>query len=155
MIRNLAVSIWIVCLTLASAYFGTRMTHEASVAKPAPAGEPPTLIALKSVTVPVIANGAMEGYVLADITVSAKAELLKKLPQPAEPLMTDSAFKTLYAEEQVDFKHLKKQDLVKLSKKILDGINAKAGVPLASEVFIQELHYLSKQAVTGGTVGAR
>lgn len=154
MIRNLAVSIWIVCLTLASAYFGARMQHEPAP-KPSQGVQPPALIALKSVTVPVIANGAMEGYVLAHITVSAKAELLAKLPQPADLLMGDAAFKTLYAEEQVDFKHLGKQDLAKLSKKVLDGINAKAGIPLASEVFIQELHYLSKQEIAAGTTYRR
>ncbi len=149
MIRNLAVSFWILSLTLASGYFGARMPRDFATAISQPSADAPSLIALKSMTVPVIANGAMQGYVLAQISVSASAEWLKTLPQPADLLIADSVFKTLYAEEQVDFKHLGKQDLSKISKKILESINAKAGVPLASDVFIQELHYLSKQEVAG------
>ena len=145
--RNLAVSIWILCLTLGFAYFGSKMQREPAAANSQPAADAPTLIALKAMTVPVIANGAMQGYVLAQISVSATPEALKTLPQPADVLIADSVFNTLYAEEQVDFKHLQKQDLSKLSNKILENINAKAGVPLASGVFIQELHYLSKQEV--------
>ncbi len=147
MIRNLAVSVWILCLTLGFAYFGAKMPRNLATADSQPAADAPSLIALKSMTVPVIANGAMQGYVLAQISVSAKPEGLKTLPQPADILIADSVFKTLYAEEQVDFKHLGKQDLSKLSNKILESINARAGVALASDVFIQELHYLSKQEV--------
>ncbi|MFY9643017.1 MAG: hypothetical protein WAK07_19270 [Rhodomicrobium sp.] len=147
MMRNLAVSIWILCLTLGFAYFGAKMQREPAAANSQPAADAPTLIALKAMTVPVIANGAMQGYVLAQISVSATPEALKTLPQPADVLIADSVFNTLYAEEQVDFKHLRKQDLSKLSNKILENINAKTGVPLASGVFIQELHYLSKQEV--------
>ena len=53
-------------------------------------------------------------------------------------------FKTLYAEEQVDFKHIEKTDLARLSQKIRDSINSRAGAVVAEDVFIQELHYMSK-----------
>lgn len=56
----------------------------------------------------------------------------------------DEVFKTLYAEEQVDFKHIEKTDLARLSQKIRDSINSRAGAVVAEDVFIQELHYMSK-----------
>ena len=94
----------------------------------------------------------MQGYVLTQIALVTKRDLLKTLPQPAEVVVADFVFKTLYAEEQVDFKHLTKQDLKKLSKTILESVNADAGVPSVENVFIQELHYLNKQEA-GVTVG--
>ncbi len=148
MIRNLAVSLWIAALTLASAYAGITMQGSLG-GHDAPGEVPPTPVALKSMTVPVIANGTIQGYVLTQITVSVKTALLKSLPQPADLVLADAAFKTVYAEDQIDFQHLKKQDLAKLSKKIADAINARAGAPLAVKVFIQDLHYLSKQAERG------
>lgn len=151
MIRVAAVSIWIAVLALISAYFGATVSFHSGKAPP-PGEEGPAVITLKSLTVPVIANGAMQGYVLAQIALVIKRDLLKSLPQPPEVAVADFVFKTLYAEEQVDFKHLTKQDLKKLSTNILESVNASVGVPLVENVFIQELHYLNKQEA-GVTVG--
>ncbi len=144
MIRSLAVSIWIATLTLVSAYFGATVSFH-SAHTPPPGEEGPAIITLKSMTVPIIANGAMQGYVLAQIALTVKRDLLKTLPQPPDLVVADSVFRTIYAEEQVDFKHLAKQDLDKLSKTILESVNARVGGPAVENVFIQELHYLNKQ----------
>jgi len=98
-------------------------------------------------TVPVISSGALQGYVLTEISISTKSDLLKTLPQPPELLLSDEVFKTLYADEQIDFKHIEKTDLAKLSQKIRDNINSRAGAVVAEDVFIQELHYMSKEDV--------
>ena len=145
MIRSLAISVWIVSITLVAAYFGHTMQSSA----PAPGAEkvanPPTTVKIKSITVPVVASGAVQGYVLTTVSISAKPDLLKTLPQPPDLLLSDEVFKVLYAEEQIDFKHIEKTDLAKLSQKIRDNINSRVGAVLAEDVYIQELHYMSKQ----------
>jgi hypothetical protein len=148
-IRSLALSAWIVGVTLAAAYFGATVSFHSAPAK-GPAEEGPMQMTLKSMSVPVIANGVMQGYVLAQVTLTLKRDLLKTLPQPPEFPIADSVFKVLYAEEQVDFKHLKKQDLDKVSNAILESVNARAAGPLVENVYIQELHYLSKQEAGAG-----
>ncbi len=145
MTRTIFVSIWILSVTLASAYMGATLQLRSTAHVSEPVDDGPALITLKSMTVPVIANGEMQGYVLADMTLSLKRDLLKTMPQPPDLVVSDAVFKTVYAEEQVDFRHLKKQDLGKLSKSIAESVNAKAGVPVVESVLIQELHYLSKQ----------
>ncbi len=155
MIRDALVSIWIISLTLASAYFGATVGFRSTAQSSSQGEGGPALINMKSLTVPVIANGGVQGYVIARITLSVKRDLLKTLPQPPDLVLTDSVFKTIYAEEQVDFKHLVKQDLNNLSNTIRDNANAIAGVPLVENAFIQELHYLSRQeAAAGFGVGA-
>jgi len=121
------------------------MQSSKSAAEADPAVKPPTPIKLKSITVPVIARGGIQGFVIMQIAVVAKPDLLKALPQPPEFLLYDEAFKTIYAEEQIDFKRMDKQDLAKLSRKISDNINKHAGAPVADDVLIQELHYMNKQ----------
>ena len=67
--------------------------------------------------------------------------------------MSDEVFKTLYAEEQIDFKHIEKTDLAKLSQKIRDNINSRVGAVVAEDVFIQELHYMSRKDVSAKRPG--
>lgn len=152
MIRNLLISAWILCVALAGAYAGATVSFGSKAQGEHPE-EGPLTIVLKAMTVPVISGGAMQGYVLVHLTLALKRDLVKTLPQPPDLVAADYVFRTIYSEEQVDFKHLKKQDLDKISKNILESFNARAGVPVVENVFLQELHYLSKQEVAAG-IGA-
>jgi hypothetical protein len=145
LIRGLIASLWILSMTLASVYVGTMMQGNGASPETAQSNQTSTPVRLKSMTVPVIAGGALQGYVLTQIAVSVKPDLLKNLPQPPELLLNDEVFKAVYSEEQIDFQHMQKQDLAGLSKKIRENINSRAGAPVADDVFIQELHYMSKK----------
>ncbi len=144
MIRSLLASVWIVSVTLAAAYFGHAMQGSRSAPEAAQAAKAPTAVKLGTVSVPVLASGALQGYVLTEVSISAKPDLLKNLPQPPDLLLGDETFKTLYGEEQIDFKHIEKTDLTMLSQKIRDNINKRAGAAVVEDVFIQGLHYMSK-----------
>jgi hypothetical protein len=145
LLQGLIVSIWILLVTLGAVYMGSTM----HAGKTAPEGEHAAKVVapikLKPMTVPVIAGGSIQGFVLMQISINANQELVKALPQPPDLLLNDEVFKTIYAEEQVDFKRLNKQDLPKLSKQICENINKRAGAPVAEDAFIQELHYMSKK----------
>ncbi len=145
MLRSLVASIWILSVTLGAVYVGTAMQTGKTTADAEQTAKPAAPIKLKSITVPVIAKGGIQGFVITQIAVAAKPDLLKSLPQPPEFLLYDEAFKTIYAEEQIDFKKIEKLDLATLSRKICDNINKHAGAPVVEDVFIQELHYMTKQ----------
>jgi hypothetical protein len=145
LIQSLFVSIWIVAATLAAVYFGVTMELGKPAGEAQQEAKPPTQIKLKSMTVPVVAEGAVQGYILTQITISLKTELMKSLPQPPELLLTDEVFRTIYGEEQIDFKRIQKTDLGKLAAQIGGNINARVGAPVADNVFIQELHYMNKR----------
>ncbi len=145
MIRSLLTSIWIVSITLAAVYFGRTMQLSRSAPEAGQVTKPPITVKLGTITVPVVAKGALQGYVLTDIAIAAKPDLLKNLAQPPEPLLADEVFKTLYTEEQIDFKHVEKTDLAMLSHRIRDNINRRADAVVVEDVFIQGLHYMSKK----------
>jgi hypothetical protein len=154
-IRSLLASVWIAGLTLGSAYLGVEMQRRRAAPEDAPAVKATQSIALKSITVPVIANGTLQGYVLTSVVVAVTSDVLKTVPQPVEPLLIDAAFKAIYGEERMDFKHIEKQDLTTLSKKILESINTRAGTSLVTEVYFQELHYLNKVGDRPGSLFQR
>lgn len=145
MIRSLAASLWIVSVTLAAVYFGRSMQNDKPGPGPEPGAQPSVTVKLNSMTVPVLTGGSLQGYVLTRVSIAAKPDLLKNLPQPPDLLLGDETFRTLYAEEQIDFKRMEKIDLSRLSQKIRDNINSRANAAVAEDVFIQELHYMSKQ----------
>lgn len=94
MIRSLLISVWIVSVTLAAAYFGHTMQSAPRPPGAEEAGKALTAVKLKSITVPVVADGALQGYVLTQLSISAKPDLLKNLPQPPDVLLGDEVFKT-------------------------------------------------------------
>lgn len=104
----------------------------------------------KMISVPVIANGAIQGYVVAQFAFSIDAKLLKKLTIKPDAILMDEAFKTIYAGEAIDFANLKKQDLPALLKTVSDNANRRFGVPMIQDVLIQELNYVPKAEVRQG-----
>jgi hypothetical protein len=143
MVRSLLVSLWIVSATLGATYFGATMQGEKPAGETSQAAKAAP-VKLRSMTVPVVSQGALQGFVLTQVTISARPDLLKNLPQPSDLLLNDEVFKTIYGEEQIDFKRMEKLDLAKLSLKIRENINKRAGAPVVEDVYIQELHYMTK-----------
>ena len=98
----------------------------------------------KMISVPIISEGAIQGYVIAQFIFSIEAKHLKQLSIKPEAILLDEAFKVIYAGETVDFRNIKKQDLAAMLKSISDGVNKRFGTPLVESVLIQELNYVSK-----------
>lgn len=98
----------------------------------------------KMISVPIIANGAIQGYVIAQFAFTIDAKLLKQLTIKPDAILMDEAFKTIYAGETIDFQNLKKQDLPGLVKAVSDNANRRLGASMVQDVLIQELNYVPK-----------
>jgi hypothetical protein len=104
----------------------------------------------RMISVPMIREGALQGYVMAQLTFTVDAKIHKEMPiKPAEYLL-DEAFRAIYAESDIDFRNFKKQDLAGMAKHITENVNKRLGQPLVDDVLIQELNYLPKESVRGG-----
>ena len=145
MIKTLLVGIWLCAVTLGAAYGVMMMQMD----KEAPAEESKP-VALeqrqtKMLNVPIINNGAVDGYVLAQFAFTVEAEKAKELSTKPELILVDEAFKLIYSGEVVDFRHLRRSDIGELSKIILENVNKRLGQNLVHEVLVQELNYLPKE----------
>lgn len=148
MIKLLLVGLWACAITLSSCWAVLSWTAASKPAETEHGAEKQTNtlehVRTKMISVPIISEGAIQGYVIAQFIFSIDAKQLKQLSIKPEAILLDEAFKVIYAGETVDFRNIKKQDLPAMLKTINDGVNKRFGSPLVESVLIQELNYVSK-----------
>ena len=154
MIKFILVGIWLCAVTLGSAYGvmswrALQVAEETAAAKET--GAETEQIRTKMISVPLMVNGVVHGYVLAQFTFSLDARLMRSLPVKPDLYLVDEAFRMLYSGEAVDFKTMRKADVGTLGKMLKENVNKRFGSELVRDVFVQELNYLPKEQFRGGT----
>lgn len=149
MIKFLAVGLW-ACLVTVATTFGVIewQKRQASAVDAAPEKKIEE-IRTKGINVPIIDDGVIQGYIIAQFVFSVDGNELKKLPINPEAYLLDEAFKTIYAGEKVNFKQMKKQDLPQLAKMLGDNVNKRLGLPIVQDVLIDQLAYIPQKEVRG------
>jgi len=151
MLRIIALGCWLSICAFGTGYLVVAWDRGRDLRQEGPGpSAAATLIKLRTISVPVIRDGAVQGYVLAQLLVQADAAAAKSYGQKPEALLADQAFRTLYASEDLDFRRLRRQDLPALSQAIVEGANRRAGLPLVRDVLIQELSYVTRDEARGG-----
>lgn len=152
MIKMILTGVWVCLVTLGAAYGAFTWQLNAKPVDPAQKSFNANKEAVKTrmISVPIIMENALQGYVMAQLTFTIDSKLNKEMPIKAQEYLLDEAFKVIYSEGAIDFRKAKKQDLVGMSKKIADNANKRFGVQLVDDVLIQELNYLPKDQTRGG-----
>lgn len=104
----------------------------------------------KLVSVPVIADGKVVGYVAAQMVFHVNAVMLKAMKMKPEDALIDEAFTALYSQPTIDFRNLQKQDLPALSKAIKENVNKRFKADFVDSVMFHELNYIARDQVRGG-----
>ena len=126
--RLLAVGVWASLVATASSYAaGYWIARHGKVA-----GTDETFQGLeykktRAVNVPVIANGSVQGYVVAQFVYTIDSKVAKTLSVPPDAFILDEAFRAIYAEEKLDFRKLGKVDLSRLAKDIVARVDGRIG----------------------------
>lgn len=151
MMKALLLGVWVSVVTLGAAYGVMTWQKSQSAAEHAEEHGPVALqqMQTKMLNVPIINEGAVQGYVLAQFAYTVEAEKVKELSTKPDVILVDEAFKLIYAGEVVDFRHLRRADIGTLSKAILDNVNKRFGQKLVHEVLVQELNYLPRDQLRG------
>lgn len=102
---------------------------------------------LRPINVPILKDGALQGYVVAQLVFTADADVLRGLSVPPHPFLIDEAFRALYADKALDFRHLERYDLEGLTKHLRQAANARLGDDVIQEVLVEEFNYFSKDDV--------
>jgi len=149
MIKLIIAGIWVCTVTLAASYFALSWTG--SIAAPT-ATEVTYFGGLEhvrpaSISVPIIKDGEVEGYAVAQFAFTAPAEALTKMSVPANVIFVDEAFKAIYANETFDFLNKSKRDLNALTKTIAENVNQRVAQELVVEVLVESLNFVSKDQV--------
>lgn len=145
MIRVIILSI-AVCLGTIGGVFGATK-WKAGASESADAHAPPKVQVLKTrmVSVPVLADGQVLGYVVTRLQFTADSDLLKLTSVQPDAFVADEAFKFIYETTPSDMKTGRKQVLRNLTASVADGVNKRLGMALIKDVVIDSWSYLSKQ----------
>lgn len=148
MIKLVLAGVWVCAVTLAASYFTLSWATQPA-AKPANVSTFGGLDYVKpaSISVPIIKNGAVEGYAIAQFVFSAPADMLTTVEVPAKVIFVDEAFKAIYASTSFNFLNNSKRDLEALTKSIAENVNKRVEKKLVLDVLVESLNFVSKEQV--------
>jgi hypothetical protein len=107
-------------------------------------------IKTRMISVPVVADNAVQGYVMAQFAFIVDGKVMEQLAIKPDVFLVDESFKAIFEGSSIDFRRFKKQDLRGLTKEIAGNVNKRLGVRLIDDVLVQELNYIAKDQVRGG-----
>ena len=145
MIRLLAIGLWACIVATGSSYAaGYWLARHGKVA-----GSDETFQGLeykktRTINVPVIAQGAVQGYVVAQFVYTIDSKVLKTLSVPPEAFILDEAFRMIYAEEKLDFRKLGKIDLGRMTQQLVERVDARVKGGVVKDILIQDFNYVGK-----------
>ena len=98
MIRIFAIGLWICAVALGSLFFAVRQNDGPSGEVQANGGAFGGLDYVKTdvMSVPIISNGSVAGYVVAQLVYTVDSNIRKKLTVPLEYFISDEIFRKFY-----------------------------------------------------------
>lgn len=146
-LQTIGFGLWLTGVTIASsyaaAYFLTDL-HETAEIDVVPGLD---YERTNPISVPMIENGSVQGYVVAKFVFTMDGDALRSLSVPPHSFVMDAAFRTIYADEALDFRNLERYDLDALTDRIRDSVNERLGKPLVRDLLIEELAFHDKAEV--------
>lgn len=147
MIKPLLLTIWVSVLSLSANYAVTYW--KAHRAAPAEIKTAQALEQRKTriINVPILADGRVQGYVVAQFAYTGEAAALKTATISPDGIILDEAFRLLYAEEKTDFRKLQRADLGRIVETLKARVVERVPPELVKEILVQEFNYVSKDDI--------
>ncbi|CEJ87426.1 conserved exported hypothetical protein [Hyphomicrobium sp. GJ21] len=145
MIRMILLA-FVACLSTVGGVYGAVAWKSSMSAEPNKS-ENHKLQMLKTpmVSVPILSDGEVLGYVVTRLQFTADADLLKESSVQPEAFVADEAFRLIYETAPKDLKAGRKNAIKELSANIASGTNERLGRNVVKDVMIDSWTYLSKQ----------
>ena len=149
MIKFILATAWICAATLGAVVYAFQSAGPTTEAEAQPATMLGGLDYVKTevISVPLIHDGAVDGYFLGRLVYTVDPAEMKKLTVPAEALITDVVYSFVYSSPVLDFRKVKTLDLDAFRSGIRDGINKRVGHDLVQDVLIEQVEYLTKEEI--------
>ncbi|MBY6240595.1 flagellar basal body-associated protein FliL [Methylosinus sp. Sm6] len=158
MLRLLLIGIWTCSVTLASTYGAAYW--KAHRAGPAPEAQAEKLEVrkVKPISVPIISEGQLKGYISAEFSYvvvapekshggghgGGEAEGAGLDP---DSYVMDEAFRRIYADNKLDFRHIEKFDLNAFTHELTRRVNDRLGFALVRETLVKSFAFVPKDDI--------
>ncbi|MFT4095920.1 MAG: hypothetical protein QM651_02285 [Rhodoblastus sp.] len=146
MIKPLLLTVWVALLSL-SANFGVAYWREHRTQT---ADKPPETLEQRKtriINVPILSEGRVQGYVVAQFAYTGQAAALKSAAVAPDGIILDEAFRLLYADEKTDFRQLQRADLNKIVETLKARVLERTRPELVKEILVQEFNYVAKDDI--------
>jgi flagellar basal body-associated protein FliL len=149
MIKFIVAALWICAATAGAVFFSFQTSNASSKAaeEPNPAFGGLDYIKADIMSVPLIRDAGVHGYLLTQLVYTVDPKQLAKLSIPASAIITDEVYSYLYSHPQVDFTNKKAVDLDAFRNGIKDAINKRVNETLIHEVLVEQFDFLSKDEI--------
>ena len=142
MIKTLFVAVWACLITLAASY-GVNVYLQKRADNPAPAV---AVVAesrkTKEINIPIVRDGGVKGYVVMELSYVVDVGVAQKLPVQPDPFVIDEAFKYIYDDDKIDFAHLDKLELEKMTRILVVRLNQRLKAEVITEMGVLECNFL-------------
>jgi len=144
MMRMILAGFWLCLVTLASGYGAVEYFTRQAGAATDDGGyfQGITYENTRAMTVPIIADGAVDGYVVAQFVYTAQTRQLQALGVPPESFIVDEAFHHIFTMENIDFRDLRRFDTRAFLAQITERVNTRLDSPVIREMLIEEFNFV-------------
>lgn len=153
MVKLILTGLWVCVVTLGAVYFSVK-----AAAPPPPLDEEAQRLASMQVVkgevinVPLLANGAVNGYFITRISFLMDKEKMHVVAQmPLTEMMTDELYTLLVGNKMIDLANTKAFQLDAFKQKIKEGLNQKMGEGTVADVMVEQIDYLGKDDIRDNT----
>lgn len=100
-----------------------------------------------TVNVPIIADGVVKGYVVANIVFTGDAETMRTLPVPVEVFVRDELFRHIYNDPKLNFARLAQYDVNGMIADVQASVNRRMGIDVVREILIENVNFIDKASI--------
>ncbi len=155
MLKVVAAGIWVCIVTLGAVYFSVQMGTAPPVDEAAQKKAALEVVKGESISVPVLKDGAVNGYFISRISFMMDKTKLKDGALPITEYMTDELFSLLVGNQMIDLADPKAFKLEEFKKLVKEDLNKRMGGDYIAEVLVEQLDYLSKDDIRVGQSGGK
>jgi hypothetical protein len=148
-VKFLLVGIWACLVTLGASYATVLWQADAPVdAKADEFFGGLDYVKTSPISVPMLSEGEIKGYVIAQFVFTVDGATLRKLSVPPDVFLVDEAYRAIFASgDKIDFKRLDKYNVDELTKQMAAKVNERFKTELVKDVLVEQLNYLAKDEV--------
>ena len=142
--KAFVIGLWVLAVALGTSY---AVAIVETPARPDPSSAKAALDVQKTrvINVPMIAGGAVRGFIVAQFGYTVEAAQAKALSVSPDAFLLDEAFRAIYTDDKLDFLHLDKYDINGFTGRLVAATNKRLGAPIVHDVLIQDFTFISKE----------
>lgn len=147
MIRNVIAGFWVCAVTLVSCYTAVTWMVGRSPAEEQQHYEGLQYKKLPPLNIPIIADGAVQGYVIANLVFTADSRTLREISVPPESFIQDEVFRHVYSDESLDFRRLSRYNVNGMISAVRDKINKRLGAEIVKDILVENFNFIDKSDI--------